>query len=129
MRTLRSDPARRRLLIVDTNRRNFDELRDVFTRRGHECEVALDGATARSILAERTMDMVIINVEAAGGDAEEFVVELKEADPDMALVLFNGTSGKTEQRRLRRLGASSCLSKASDLRAVVRAVDRALAPD
>jgi DNA-binding NtrC family response regulator len=126
MRPLRSETSRRRLLIVDRNRRNFDELRDIFTEQGYECEVALTSATARSILAERTMDLVVVNAETAEGEEERLVVDMKKAAPQMRLVLFNGTSQKAEQRRLRRLGASSCLSTASDMNAVVRAVERAL---
>jgi len=126
MNRLRDEATRCRLLIVDEDRRNFDELRDMFNDMGYECEVALDGETARSILDERLMDMVIVNAAVAAGREEQLVRDFKQADPRMRVVLFNGTSKKTEQRRLRRLGAASCLSKASDLKAVVRAVERAL---
>jgi DNA-binding response OmpR family regulator len=118
--------VRRRLLLVEDDRHTIDELRDLFTERGYECEVALDLATARNILTERMMDMTVINASLPGVNDEELVRELRARDSAMALVFYNGSKDKTRQRKLRSMGAESYLSNASDLRAVGRAVVKAL---
>ncbi len=127
MRALREEVVRRRLLLVEEDRHNIDELRDAFTERGCECEVALDLETARNILQERMMDLAVINADLPGFDSEAIIQEFKAASPAMALVIYNGTGDKTKQRKFRRMGADSYLSKASDLKAVIRAVANVLA--
>jgi len=110
-----------RVLIVEADRRLIEDLRDMFTRNELECEVALDLATARGILAERRMDLALVDASLPDVNGVEVIREFKENYPCMNLVLFNGVSKKTEQRRMRRLGADSYLSKTSDLKAVLRA--------
>ncbi len=115
-----------RLLIVEEDRMQIDELRDIFVSKGFECEVALSMETAWRILGERKMGIVVVDVAMKGLKDREIIAELKAKYPDMKLVAFNGTKKKTEQRKLRRLGADSYLSKASDLVAVGKAVERIL---
>lgn len=73
------------------------------------------------------MTMTIVNSLVSIDSDEKLIGELKAIDPDMALVIFNGTKKKALQRKLRRLGAHGYLSEASDLPAVVRTVQRVLA--
>jgi len=126
MATPRRKATRARILIVDNARRSFDQLRDAFAGEGYECEVALELDTARKILAERLMDVAIVSADAVECDDETLVREFKRAVPPMGVIIFNGTAKKNVQRRLRRLGADSYLSKSSDPNAVVRAVERVL---
>jgi len=115
-----------RVLIIVSDRRQIEELRKHFSALGVECEVALDLETARVVLDERRMDLVIVDVSLPDIKSEPVIKELKDQDCDMKLVLFNGVKEKSEQRRLRRMGADSYLSEASDLNAVVRAAERNL---
>lgn len=115
-----------RVLIIVSDRRQIEELRNHFSGLGVECEVALDLETARVVLDERRMDLVIVDVSLPDIKSEPVIKELKDQDCDMKLVLFNGVKEKSEQRRMRRMGADSYLSEASDLNAVVRAVERNL---
>jgi len=117
---------RRRLLIVEQNRHSFDELRDLLSALGHECEVTLDLDTALSILGERRIDLVVINAAICQMTDEKLIGALKAGSSRTALVIYNGTSNKARQRRLRRLGAAAYLSKSSNLKAVARAAQRVL---
>jgi len=122
MRAFREEVVRRRLLLVEQDRHNIDELRDAFAQQGYECEVALDLETARNILQERMMDLAVVNADLPEFDSEAIIEEFKGDRPEMLLVVYNGVRDRTEQRRFRRMGADSYLSEASDLKAVVRAV-------
>lgn len=126
MSAQRTELVRHRLLLVEASRRSIDALRDAFTELGYECEVALDLKTARNILGERQMDLAVINAKVPDERDEKLVQELKADAPAMRLIIYNGTSNKTRQRKLRRIGADSYLSAASDLRAVIRSVQRVL---
>lgn len=115
-----------RVLTVVADRRQIEELRNLLGGAGIECEVALDLKTARHVLSTRRMDLVLVDLSLLDVKAASLIEELKNWNHDMRLVLFNGVKEKSEQRRMRRMGADSYLSKASDLRAVARAVERNL---
>jgi len=122
MKVVGQSARRYRLLIVETDRHSFDEMRQAFVQQGHECEVALDMETALNILDERRMHIAVINTELAECEDEELVDMLQERAPGIRLALYNGTSDRARQRRLRRRGAESYLSVDRGIRAVVRAV-------
>ncbi len=115
-----------RLLIVEADRRSFDELREAMIQDGHECEVALDLETARAILQERRMDIAVLNLQLAEQEEEELLAELKDMDPSMRVVLYNGTAEERRRRRLRRRGVDSYITTASDLTAVIRSIRRVI---
>jgi ActR/RegA family two-component response regulator len=127
MSDFREETVPQRLLLVEEDRHAIDDLRDQFIEEGYECEVALDIDTARSILQGRLMDVSVINLALVMASDTNLVEELKGYNPEMRVVLYNGTADKTEQRKLRRMGADSYLSESSDLNAVVRAAHRLLA--
>jgi len=127
MGTRREDLIRPRVLLVEQDRHGIDYLRDAFSEQGCECEVALDLSTARSILRVRKMDVVVLNAELPGYADEEVIPEFRQTDPELHIIVYNGTGDKSRQRRYRRMGADSYLSKASDLSAVLRAVGKVLA--
>jgi DNA-binding response OmpR family regulator len=115
-----------RLLVVEADRHSFDQLREAISEMGHECEVALDLETAMNILEERRMDVTVVNLQLTECEEEELIEGLQEKVPSMHLVLYNGSAERTRRRRLRRMGADSYLTRASDLGAVVRAVRRVI---
>ena len=119
----------RRLLLVEHDRHAIDELRDMLSESGLECEVALGLQTAEEILSERHMDAVVVNVKCEplpSGGVWGLIRRLKKLAPATRIVIFNGVTNKLVQRRLRRLGADGFLSERSDLRAVARSVERIL---
>ena len=125
-----ASPRRRagsRLLFVEQDPHMIDTLRDLFTQRAFECEVALSIETAEAILAERRMNMVVVDATTdplPRGGIPSLIQRLRAADGEMRIVVFNGVGRKATQRRMRRLGADGYLSKKSDLNAVARSVYR-----
>lgn len=115
-----------RVLIVEDDRRSFDELREALVQDGHECELVLDMEMARSVLQERRMDVALINAGLIERPEQELVEQLKEDNPHMRLVLYNGTAERNARRRLRRRGVDSYLTESSDLAAAARAVQRVI---
>ena len=103
MAASREEVMVRRLLLVEDQRHNIDELRDAFAEEGYECEVALDFATARYILHERMMDLAVVNSDLADMPDDRLIREMKSCNSAMFLVIYNGRATKARQRKLRRL--------------------------
>jgi DNA-binding NarL/FixJ family response regulator len=124
--------ARRRVLLVADDPHLIDELRRLLARPHFECEVALDVETAWRILNTRRMDAVVLDAmledlpEAGEGP---LIRQIKEADPEVKLVVCKGACRKPLQRRMRRLGADGYVSRNSDPKAVVRSVERVIGAD
>jgi DNA-binding NarL/FixJ family response regulator len=93
-----------------------------------ECEVALNVETARNVLSERQMDVVVMdqNMECVREVIPDILFEFKELDDNMKIIVFNGVADKSLQRKMRRMGADGYLSTKSDLEAVVRSTHRVL---
>lgn len=118
-----------RLLLLEHDRHVIDELRDMLVSGGFECEVALTPETAEEILAERYMDAVVADakvIPAPPGGVRGLIQRLKAVAPLTKVVVFNGVTSKATQRKMRRLGAEGYLGRRSDLKAVVRSVQRIL---
>ena len=76
MNSARQEVLRRRLLLVEEDRHTIDAMRDEFMEHGLECEVTLEMDTARGILHNRMMDVVVINARLPGVSDERLVKEL-----------------------------------------------------
>ena len=118
-----------RLLLVEQDPHVIDELRDLFAGRLYECEVALNVETAFTILQERQMDVAVVDANEESipeSGIGELIDRFKELDPEMNIVIFNGTADKSVQRKMRRRGADGYLSEKSDIKAVARSTRRVL---
>lgn len=117
-----------RLLLIEDNPHIIDEMRRHFSGRMFECEVALNVETARNVLSERQMDVVVMdqNMECVREVIPDILFEFKELDDNMKIIVFNGVADKSLQRKMRRMGADGYLSTKSDLEAVVRSTHRVL---
>jgi DNA-binding response OmpR family regulator len=118
-----------RVLVVESDHRAFDELRQGITGLGPECEVALDLETALAVLSERMMDMVVVNAGLAECTDAELLDRLSAGRRSMRVVVYAGKAPVEERRRLRRSGADSYLGPDKDLRAVLAAIARVLDRD
>jgi len=121
-----------RLLLIEHAPHVIDELREMFDGPEFDCEVALSVKCAFEILQERRMDAVIVDADfdgASGGSIGAVIRRLKEKDPALKVVIFNGVTPKAAQRRLRRMGADGYLSKKSDTEAISKSVRRVVGLD
>jgi len=125
----RSEDAGARLLLVEPNRHAIDDLRGAFAGREFEWEFAVNVQTARRILKQRRMDVLVLDGQldhVASGGVPALIGELKRGCPWLKVVVFNGVTDRAQQRRMRRLGADGYLSRKSDLSALIRCVRRVL---
>jgi len=116
---------RRRVLIIDRNRRTVDELQERFVKSGYEAEVALSALVGLSIISTRKMDVAVLNAALGHEEDWELVKRLKKHDPHLPLVLFNPSRASGSN------GASTDkgLSKEARRAGVERFINTPLDPD
>ena len=110
---------RPRVLIIDEDRRMVDQLQEYFNRSGYEAEVALSPTVGLSIIEERRMSLTGLNGEMGLEGDWALVRRLKQFDPAMPLVLFNGPKTKDIAREARRLGVSRVLAQPAQIETVM----------
>jgi DNA-binding NtrC family response regulator len=113
-----------RLLLLEPDRQRVDEFRDVFEHHGFETEVALNRDVALAVLAERKMDVILIDADASDDGCGDLVEEFHLIDPGLAICVINGVKEKPKQRAIKRLGAQSYLSAPTDGDKALKAVSR-----
>ena len=86
--------TRRRVLIIDEDRRTVDRLQEQFVQSGYEAEVALSGPVGIAIVAERYMSVVILSAKVGHVEDWELVKSLKKSDPQVPVVMFNAPKVK-----------------------------------
>lgn len=109
---------RRRVLIIDEDRRTVDRLQERFVRSGYEAEVALSGPVGLSILEDRRMDAAVLSARIGHSDDWAFVRKLKRSDRNLCVVLFDAPRVKGLSREARRAGVSRYLATPVDVEMV-----------
>lgn len=110
---------RPRVLIIDGDRRTVDKLQEEFVRSGYEAEIALSGNVGISIIEDRRMSVAVLSAELGHEADWALVKSLKESDPSLPLVLFNGPKVKGLSREARRAGVARFLAHPLDTEKVM----------
>jgi two-component system, OmpR family, alkaline phosphatase synthesis response regulator PhoP len=88
---------------------------------GHEVHEAGTLAEARAAIAERHVDVVILDVHIAGGDGRDLLTELRASRPELPIALLTGTADRDE---LRRAEADALIPKPFTIDELRETVDR-----
>ncbi len=78
------------LLIVDDERSVRDSLSRWFADAGYEVGAAESAAEALTRLAERKWDIALVDIKMPDTDGIELQRKLKEADPDLTVIIMTG---------------------------------------
>ena len=106
---------RRRVLIIDEDRRTVDKLQELFVRSGFEAEIALTPSVGLNIVTERQMSVAVLSAKF-GCDADwEMVRHIRKHDPSLPILLFNAPKQKGLSREARRVGVKRFLSMPVDV--------------
>jgi DNA-binding NtrC family response regulator len=88
---------------------------------GHEVHEAGTLAEARALIAERDVDVVVLDVHIAGGDGRELLAELRESHPELPVALLTGTADRDDLLRAR---ADALIPKPFTIEELRETVDR-----
>src|SRR3954468_24335677 len=82
--------VRLRILVVDDEPGIREQLSDLFARIGHAAQSAATGELALAALAERPVDVAIVDLNLGGGmDGIELLKRARADHPDLTVVLIS----------------------------------------
>lgn len=108
-----------RLLLVDDEKEFVETLADRLKMRDLEATVAHDGEEALAVVKEEEPDVIVLDVKMPGIDGIEVLKRIKQAYPDVEVIILTGHGSKKDEEAARGLGAYDYMKKPADLDALV----------
>ena len=104
------------ILVVDDNELNRDALSCLLRLQQYEVDVASDGEQALSLLASRSVDLVLLDVEMPGLSGLDVLTRIRATrnDTDLPVIMVTARSHGPDIVEAFRLGANDYLTKPID---------------
>ncbi len=102
-----------RVLIVEDEQMDRIILANIVERTGHEVYFASDGEQALKVHLERSIDIVITDLQMPHVNGLEFIVSLRAAYPEAAIIVVSGMEPEL-LAEVRSRGSLVVLSKPVD---------------
>jgi two-component system, NtrC family, response regulator HydG len=118
-------PTKGRILIVDDELVVRDSLARWFKAEGYESQPAASAREALE-LADRNWDLALLDIKMPGMDGLQLQERLKEADPDLVIIIMTGYASVETAVQALKHGAYDYLAKPIDPDALVHMVQKAL---
>ena len=117
-----------RILVADDDRAIRMVLKEALGRLGYEVRTAGDAATLWSLVEDGEGDLVITDVVMPDENGLDLIPRIQERRPDLKVIAMSARSTLLTAVRAAERGAFEYLPKPFDLKELVAAVERALAP-
>jgi DNA-binding response OmpR family regulator len=104
-----------KLLLVDDETEFVETLRARLALRDLEARVARDGQEALSAVETEEPDVIVLDLKMPGIDGIEVLRRVKEAYPNVEVIILTGHGSKRDEEVARSLGAFDYLQKPVDL--------------
>ena len=115
------------VIVADDDRGIRTVLHQAMARAGHNVRVASNAATLWQWVAEGEGDLLITDVVFPDGDALDLLPRIKQARPDLPVIVMSARNTLLTAVRATERGAFEYLPKPFDLSELLSAVDRGLA--
>ena len=119
--------ARARILVVARDPQTMSDVQDPQITDHHEIEIALSADVAMTILAERKMDALIIDIALTNGDDVTTLKSVKREFPDVPIVAIGDHNTKIMRNRMKKAGADFYMVRPLESGIVTKTVEGALA--
>ncbi|MEN6521581.1 MAG: sigma-54 dependent transcriptional regulator [Armatimonadota bacterium] len=116
----------KRILIVDDEEGIRSVLTDLFEGLGCRVSVEEKGTEGLKLALSEKLDLVILDLSLPGCDGLELLRTLKEAKPDLPVIMITGYASMKSALQAMRLGAYDYITKPFDLDDVQMAAERAI---
>jgi DNA-binding NtrC family response regulator len=113
------------ILLVDDEERFLVTTRKVLDKKGYEVLTAASGAGAISMLGEKTVDVVILDVKMPGMDGIATLKEIKRRHPLVEVIMLTGHGTLESAVAGLKCGATDYLTKPSDIGELLVKVEEA----
>lgn len=115
-----------RVLVVDDERDMLEILQDFFEGEGYSVMVAESGERAIEICRADSFDVAITDMRMPGIDGLHTLVQLRQLDPRLPVIVVTGYASDDTEQRCRSAGAFECVQKPVDLDDLLRLVGAAV---
>ena len=120
--TQRLDNENFTILIVEDSRVINNTLTSKLKEKGFHCLQSYDLATARDILQENEITLVILDLHLPDGEGEDLIEEIKEANKATKIVIFSSENDLLRRDELFRLGILDYLIKGKNANLTVKEI-------
>ena len=103
-----------RILIVDDELVVRDSLGKWFTSEGYTARPVGSGREALEVIAQSSFDIALLDIKMPGMDGIELQARLKEADPDLSVVIMTGYGSVDTAVQALKRGAYDYITKPVD---------------
>jgi DNA-binding NtrC family response regulator len=114
-----------RILVVDDEASQRDLLGGILGKEGHEVLAAESGERGLE-LAQRGVDLALVDLRLPGMDGIETLEKLKELDPSLEVVIVTAYGSVQTAVSAMKRGASDYITKPVDVEELLLLIDRAL---
>jgi DNA-binding NtrC family response regulator len=108
-----------KLLLVDDETEFVETLKARLALRDLDARVALDGEEALSAVETEEPDVIVLDLKMPGIDGIEVLRRVKQAYPNVEVIILTGHGSKKDEETARSLGAFNYLQKPVDLDTLV----------
>ena len=113
------------VLLVDDDPHIRRALRGVLEDEGHTVDEAPDGARALAVLAERTFDAVLLDVNMPGMSGLDALVAIRETAPQTGVIMVSGEGTISSAVQALKRGAFDFIEKPVDPEHLLRVLAQA----
>src|SRR5213082_3444350 len=99
------------ILVIDDEPNILTTVRRSLELEGYSVEVAGSGAAGLAKLAEHDVDLVLLDVMMPGASGLEVLPKIREAHPDVAVVMMSGNATIETAVQATKLGAKDFIEK------------------
>jgi DNA-binding response OmpR family regulator len=108
-----------KLLLVDDEHEFVETLADRLKMRDLDARIAHDGEEALTAVKREEPDVVVLDLKMPGIDGIEVLRQVKQAYPNVEVIILTGHGSKKDEEAARRFGAFDYVNKPADLDALV----------
>ena len=114
-----------RLLLVDDEQEFVETLADRLKMRDLDASIARNGEEALSAVEQEEPDVIVLDLKMPGIHGIEVLRRVKEAYPNVEVIILTGHGSKNDEEAARRLGAFDYVKKPADLDTLVSRIKNA----
>lgn len=114
-----------RLLLVDDEKEFVETLANRLRIRDLEASIALNGEEALSAVEQEEPDVIVLDVKMPGIDGIEVLRRVREAYPNVEVIILTGHGSEKDEETARSLGAFDYMRKPADLDTLVPRIHHA----
>ncbi|MDY6863620.1 MAG: response regulator [Thermodesulfobacteriota bacterium] len=116
----------KKILIVDDNIFITESYSRMLRKGGFVTEVALNGCEAMHVISRSSIDLVILDLDMPVKNGFETLMEIKESNPWLPVIVVTGQEGKETKVNVMKAGASNFFTKPVDIKILRNIINQLL---